>query len=46
MLLLPLYIISDLLLVQEPGHVRITDFGLSKLLDHNENVVTYTGGKV
>lgn len=38
--------IQSLFLVQHPEHIRITDFGLSKLLDHNESEVRLTEEKV
>ena len=33
-------------LVQNPKRVRVTDFGLSKLLEHNEEEFHASGGKV
>ena len=33
-------------LVQNPNQVRITDFGLAKLLDYNEDEYKSPGGKV
>ena len=33
-------------LVQNPKRVRVTDFGLAKLLDYNEVFYTASGGKV
>ena len=32
--------------VQRPGQVKITDFGLAKLLDYNEEEFHASGGKV
>ena len=32
--------------VNAPGQVKITDFGLAKLLDYNEDTFQATGGKV
>ena len=32
--------------MQTPNHVRITDFGLAKLLDYNEEEYIAAGGKV
>ena len=34
------------LLVQGPEHVKITDFGLTKILDVGETTFKSTGGKV
>jgi len=36
----------SLLAVQNPNVVKITDFGLAKLLDSNEDVFKAAGGKV
>ena len=33
-------------LVQNPKRVRVTDFGLAKLLDYNEQEFQASGGKV
>lgn len=33
-------------LVQNPYHVRITDFGLAKMLDYGEQELKITEGKV
>ena len=38
--------ISVYISVQTPGHVRITDFGLAKLLDYNEDEYHAAGGKM
>lgn len=35
-----------LILVQKPNQVKITDFGLAKLLDYGEGEYTSAGGKV
>lgn len=32
--------------VQSPGQIKITDFGLAKLLDYNEDEYVAGGGKV
>lgn len=34
------------MLVQSPGQIKITDFGLAKLLDINEDEYHAAGGKV
>lgn len=38
--------VSLLFLVQSPNQVKITDFGLAKLLDYNEDEYHAVSGKV
>lgn len=39
-------VVAVVLAVQNANVVKITDFGLAKLLDSNEDVFTAAGGKV
>lgn len=36
----------EIISVQSPGQIKITDFGLAKLLDYNEDEYVAGGGKV
>jgi len=38
--------VDDVFVVQRPEHVRITDFGLAKLLNNKQEMFSTTGEKV